>query len=731
MTHAGKTMVKHTETISNNTSVTDCKKVYKENLSPARDGHNKPSNAATDDQDALPALSKRYGNIFSAHYQKDNPSDIASVEPNRTGSICELSDSNISHYIGKQESVEPNRIGSICEQPKQPNDLSVIEISNATKSICDNDSYYVPNLSNSTGVDVYDFTDSISRPNPAHSHVTQEAGALPLMQEGIGMLNVNLSGNYPRQNGESSSPDMLAGNYPCQTGCTNRASGNPHHGAEFLTEAHSSRDSLPQSCQQEVNKQDPLARQRTIISAIWPTPSQVAQRLAPDFCQVYETIRQTAQPNYTQARIQVNSGLVLDEWDKALVDYHDRRICEFLRFGWPIGYHKMLPPSSVEDNHPSATQHIDHVRKFIQTEIGHRALLGPFPEPPFQPWTRCSPVMTRPKKDSDQRRVIVDLSFPEGQAVNSGIDIHDYFGQDITYTLPSLGDLVTRLQLCGPGVLVWKADLARAYRQLRVDPLDTPLLGMKVDGMYYVDLCPPFGCRTSSAACQRVSNAVVHLMRKAGFFTLAYLDDYGGCESTIHQANTSFQAFKTLADKLGLKLAPHKCVPPCKDIEWLGYRVDTERMRISVPDTKLVEVLDECKRWTSRKRASKKMIQSLAGRLLFLANCVRAARKFVGRILATLRVMQDNAWTTIKAGFLLDIQWFLNYAKQANGVFYYTPDRPQAHIECDSSLLGGGGLAGQYCYAWKYTKAHVEGFPRYTIWKPLIFWWRITPSPPW
>lgn len=87
--------------------------------------------------------------------------------------------------------------------------------------------------------------------------------------------------------------------------------------------------------------------------------------------------------------------------------------------------------------------------------------------------------MTRPKRDSKVRRVIVDMSYPPGQGVNNGINICDYYGKNITYTLPTIKDLINRLQACGKGALVWKADLARAYRQLRVDPLDSPLLGLK------------------------------------------------------------------------------------------------------------------------------------------------------------------------------------------------------------------------------------------------------------
>lgn len=89
--------------------------------------------------------------------------------------------------------------------------------------------------------------------------------------------------------------------------------------------------------------------------------------------------------------------------------------------------------------------------------------------------------MTRPKKGSQTRRVIVDLSFPQGAPVNTAIDTTAYLGKDIFYTLPTITDLIAKLQVEGQGALIWKADLARAYRQLRADPVDAPLLCIQFD----------------------------------------------------------------------------------------------------------------------------------------------------------------------------------------------------------------------------------------------------------
>lgn len=437
-----------------------------------------------------------------------------------------------------------------------------------------------------------------------------------------------------------------------------------------------------------------------------------ARSQAPEFFDKYDAIKAHFKPNFLGAKIPITSGLRVDQWAIALAHYHDKDLCKFLQYGWPLGYHKNAPPVSLEENHHSAVQHMEHVRTFIAKELSLGALVGPFAEKPFTPWLRVSPAMTRPKKDDQERRVIIDMSFPAGEAVNDGIDICDYFGKNITYTLPTIRDLITKLEVCGKGALIWKADLARAYRQLRVDPLDAPLLGIKVDGQFYLDACPPFGCRSSSAACQRMSNAVTYIFANRGFTALAYLDDYAGCELTKHKTRLAYHNFIALADQLGLDLAHHKCVQPTTQIDWLGYHLNTEDMSVSIPADKLADTLKECNIWLDKNKASKKMIQSLAGRLLHITHCIQPARRFLSRILATLANLDDGQWISISPQFRLDVLWFTTYAQQANGIYYYQPQRPEIEIECDFSLYGGGGVAPGYYYSWIYPEHHIKKYPQ-------------------
>lgn len=430
------------------------------------------------------------------------------------------------------------------------------------------------------------------------------------------------------------------------------------------------------ACNPVTVSQEVISRVNVMISTSWPSATEDAKTAAPAFVELYQKVKSYNLPNCIGARIPVHSALHIPNWVTLLREFHDNEICHFLAYGWPIGFYSQTPPETVPENHPSATNFPSHINQYIATEIKHQALVGPIPAMPFAPWTRISPLMTRPKRGSEVRRVIVDLSFPEGAGVNMGIDTSAYLGTDISYTLPTISDLIAKLQVEGQGAFIWKADLARAYRQLRADPVDAPLLCIKFNNQIYIDRCPPFGCRSSSAACQRVANAIVYLMGTNNHHCLAYLDDFAGCSAKIATANDTFISFKNLTGHLGLQLSDHKCFKPAQTVEWLGYLINTREMTVSIPEDKLKEVIAECALWFNRTRVNKTMVQSLVGRLAHIANCVLPGRKFLARMLGTLRAFGDKKWTTIDQEFIKDVKWFYYYASASNGITLYAPPAP-------------------------------------------------------
>lgn len=97
---------------------------------------------------------------------------------------------------------------------------------------------------------------------------------------------------------------------------------------------------------------------------------------------------------------------------------------------------------------------------------------------------------------------------------------------------------------------------------------------------------------------------------------------------------------------------------------------------------------------------------------MHLANGVNHARKFVTRILATLRYMteKDQTWTTISTDFKADVYWFLKYSQQANGITLIKPPLHPVFIESDSSLTGVGGASSTHYYSWVYSHEHREKY---------------------
>ena len=143
----------------------------------------------------------------------------------------------------------------------------------------------------------------------------------------------------------------------------------------------------------------------------WPTFSE---NTAPnDLVFIYNTVRETGLPNCMKARIELPSNLHLDKWAEYLGDApEDTELLDFLRFGFPLGY--MGPTSHVDGNvnHPSTTKYPEHVDQFIKKELSEGCMLGPYDDPVFTPWLHCSPLMTRPKRESTSRRVITDMTHP-------------------------------------------------------------------------------------------------------------------------------------------------------------------------------------------------------------------------------------------------------------------------------------------------------------------------------
>ena len=415
---------------------------------------------------------------------------------------------------------------------------------------------------------------------------------------------------------------------------------------------------------------------------------------------IYNDVARHGTYNFLGAQRRVPSGLCIDAWRKHLEGYHDRTLVTFLEFGWPVNFDRDTPVQSTFQNHATGVGYAGDLDFYIETELGHHALAGPFRGPPVVPM-HVSPLMTRIKKDAIHRRVIMDLSWPPGAAINTGVDSKWYFDGPIDIKLPTVEFMECRLLTLGRGAYMYKTDLARGYRQLRVDPLDWPLLGFQHNGAIYMDICPPFGLKTSAMFMQRTSEAISHLHGKAGYFSRPYLDDFGGAEPSLPRATSALEALQGIMRELGIKEALHKVCPPAQSMVWLGILFNSIDMTMKIPGEKMEEIGQTLQVWTGKTRATLREMQSLMGLLNFVASVSPPARIFTNRILEGIREAPTRGTETLSLGFKSDLNFFVTIWPRYNGIRILEKHdaRCQGDLELDACLTGCGAYIGSHYYS--------------------------------
>ena len=113
-----------------------------------------------------------------------------------------------------------------------------------------------------------------------------------------------------------------------------------------------------------------------------------------------------------------------------------------------------------------------------------------------------------PKHDSDESRVILDISFPPGHSVNDRINKDCYLGVTIDLTYPTTDSFATMVKAVGLGALMYKRDLHRAYCQIWTDSFNILYQGFFWQGAFYFDTVLVMGCTSSICICQWVTSAL-------------------------------------------------------------------------------------------------------------------------------------------------------------------------------------------------------------------------------
>ena len=320
-----------------------------------------------------------------------------------------------------------------------------------------------------------------------------------------------------------------------------------------------------------------------------------------------------------------------------------------------------------------------------------------------------SPLGLVPKSDGGHR-LIHDCSLPLGSSVNDNTVLCD------KQTYESIDSAVALLK---PGYHMAKVDIKAAYRAVAISPSSYAATGLQwsIDGIptYLIDTRLPFGARPSPSIFHRISQAIKRMLHRRGFDrVVAYQDDFLVVGDTYQECLDAWMCLMQLLLNLGFNISYNKVEPPTTDIVFLGIEISSKTMQLSLPPAKLRDIRMCLQQFQLRRRASKRQLQSLAGKLNYASRVVRGGRTFLRRLLNAINALRLPCHKArIRGPLLDDIRWWSSFISRFNGTAACVSATEACSVLTDACPMSGGAFcSGDFIYTnWSSDHSHLASAP--------------------
>ena len=290
-----------------------------------------------------------------------------------------------------------------------------------------------------------------------------------------------------------------------------------------------------------------------------------------------------------------------------------------------------LPPRS-QGNPILDKDIIDHVTEKLIEHIKQGHIEGPFTEKELPFKVFVSPIYGD-RKPSGKIRLIINLSAPLGNSVNSAIS-----DENSTVRYPSFRDLCQLVRNVGVNGYLWSIDAKDAYYSVPIHRKFYPLFAVKWLNKYLIFKCLTFGLRSAPKIYSAFADAIMltAIFLSKSLFVIAgiililhYLDDYFGGAKMLKTAEGQFDCLFNLFAKLGIPTSLDKCVRPCRDIVLLGWRFCTlNKLTVSLTEKKIDKIISLILSIKTQKTLSLKSLEKLIGNIRYAAQITHCGTIF-------------------------------------------------------------------------------------------------------
>jgi hypothetical protein len=414
----------------------------------------------------------------------------------------------------------------------------------------------------------------------------------------------------------------------------------------------------------------------------------------------------TSPPSPDQASIQLSNPKAnpivpqapvtrcLDRWRSELLDDPDRDfILEGIEFGFKLVDEQTAPPPTSCDNYSSATRDFKtQVEKQITAEIDQGRYIV-CEKPP-----KITSALGAIPKTNDRIRLIHDFSRPSG-----GLN---QFCSDSSVVFPTLDEAVSHIS---DNSYLAKIDLHEAYRSIPLHESCFCQTGLKwkFQGQqrptYMFDSRLPFGATRSCKIFQTLTDAIVRMLAKKNITTIGYIDDFLLICDNLEHGTQSLNTIVELVEGLGFTVNWQKVAGPARIVTFLGVEVNCNDRTLSLPQEKLCETRDLIQSWLGRKKATKKDLQRVIGKLNWCCRVIVGGRTFTRNLINLItKVNMPHHFIRLGLAAREDLIWWAEGLEIFNGTAPFPSDipLPSSSFSTDACLTGGGGA---YMGDWFYS----------------------------
>ncbi len=290
-----------------------------------------------------------------------------------------------------------------------------------------------------------------------------------------------------------------------------------------------------------------------------------------------------------------------------------------------------------------------------------------------------SSIFTRRKKDGGLR-IILDLS-----KLNEYLEYH-HFKMD---TFDVASKMVTK------DCYMASLDLKDAYYSVPIAIEDRKYLKFYWNNTLwqYKALCN--GLSSGPRIFTKLMKPPYAMLRSAGIQIVGYIDDSLLVAKSKEEAMKAVKYTAELLSNLGFIVHPTKSVvTPCKEIQYLGFIINSHDLKISLPQSRKDEIKNLCKRILGRKKDTIRKVSELIGKIVAAFPGAQYGmlhyRELEKEKTAALVQNRGNfdAIMRIREDARQDAQWWLNNVQDE-----YKPiirEHPSICLSSDASLAGWG-----------------------------------------